>query len=177
MGRGSLAGPVVVCVASFDRIPDSEWVRDSKRLTAKRRRETARWLRQVCRTWVIVEVWPELIDRINILEATRLAMFSGVRAVAGPRSEVVIDHVEIADPGCPVHSLVKADACFFSVAAASILAKVHRDRIMVELGGENDLWSWSKNAGYGTLQHRRAIGRHGRSYLHRQSFRLSPVLP
>jgi len=177
VGRGSLAGPVVVCAAGFDRIPENPRVRDSKKLTAKQRVETERWLRGVCERWVIVEVWPELIDRVNILEATRLAMRSGVRAVAGAGCEVVVDHVELGEVGVPVHSFKKADATYFSVAAASILAKVHRDRIMADLGACDDLWSWSKKAGYGTLEHRRAIGRHGRSYLHRQSFRVSPVLP
>ena len=175
VGRGSLAGPVVICAAGFDRVPDNPMVRDSKKLTARRRRETAAWLRAVCARWVIVEVWPEVIDRANILEATRLAMLSGVRAIVGPGSEVVVDHVEIGDPGCPVQSFKKADALYFSVAAASILAKVHRDRLMVDLSADGDRWGWSRNMGYGTVEHRRAIDRHGRSYLHRQSFRASPV--
>lgn len=177
VGRGSLAGPVVVCAARFDRIPDSALIQDSKRLTAKRRREAAVLIRETSASWVILEVWQHLIDRINILEATRLAMRSSLRAMAEPGIEVVVDYVELGDLGLPIHSIKGADGMFFSVAAASILAKVHRDGIMAELDGAQDRWDWSRNMGYGTLNHRRAIGRYGRSYLHRRSFRVSPVLP
>jgi len=177
VGRGSLAGPVVVCAAKFDRIPKSPLVRDSKRLTAKKRREAAEFIRGHCSAWVVVEVWQELIDRINILEATRLAMRTGVRTLQEPGIEVVVDHVQLGDMGVPVQSLKRADDSFFSVAAASILAKVHRDEIMAELGALDDRWDWSRNMGYGTLKHRLGIGRYGRSYLHRRSFRVSPVLP
>lgn len=177
VGRGCLAGPVVVCAARFDRIPPSSRVRDSKQLTAKQRRELAEWIVTVCSAWVIVEVWQDVIDRINILEATRLAMRSGVLALADAGTEVIVDHVELGDVGVPVHSFKRADSGFFSVASASILAKVHRDEIMVELGARDDRWLWSSNKGYGTLAHRRAIGRYGRSHLHRRSFQVSPVLP
>ena len=177
VGRGSLAGPVVVCAARFDQIPESPRVRDSKRLTAKQRRETAVWIREICVSWVVVEIWQDLIDRINILEATRLAMRAGVKALAEPGIEVVVDHVELGDLGLPIHSFKRADDTYFSVAAASILAKVHRDGVMVELGILDDRWDWSRNKGYGTLNHRRGIGSYGRSYLHRRSFRVSPVLP
>ena len=177
VGRGSLAGPVVVCAARFDRIPRSSQVRDSKQMTAKQRRERAEWIVTICSAWVIVEVWQDVIDRVNILEATRLAMRSGVLTLADAETEVIVDHVELGDVGVPVHSFKRADSGFFSVASASILAKVHRDEIMVDLGARDDRWLWSSNKGYGTLAHRRAIGRYGRSYLHRRSFRVSPVLP
>jgi ribonuclease HII len=177
VGRGSLAGPVVVCAARFERIPPSSRVRDSKQLTANQRRELAGWIATVCSSWVILEVWQDVIDRVNILEATRLAMRSSVVALAHADAEVIVDHVELGDVGVPVHSFKRADSSFFSVASASILANVHRDEIMVELGARDDRWSWSSNKGYGTLAHRRAIGRYGRSYLHRRSFQVSPVLP
>ncbi|MEE4272632.1 MAG: ribonuclease HII [Thermoanaerobaculales bacterium] len=177
VGRGCLAGPVVICAARFETIPPSRWVRDSKKLTPRRRVETAAWLRGKCSDWVVVEVWQDLIDTINILEATRLAMESAVRALVSPGDEVVVDHVKLGDLGVPIHSIKRADASFFSVAAASIFAKVHRDGIMVRLALDDDRWEWSRNMGYGTTAHRRAIGRIGRSYLHRQSFRASPVLP
>ena len=72
---------------------------------------------------------------------------------------------------------MRADATFFSVAAASIVAKVHRDRLMVELDGRNPGWGWRQNKGYGTAEHRRALESAGRSYLHRKTFQWSPVLP
>jgi ribonuclease HII len=168
---------VVVCAASFDRIPESAWVRDSKQLSAWRRSATADWLRTVCRAWAVVEIWQETIDRVNIAEATRLAMRSAVTTVAVRGCRVVVDHVDLGDIGYPVRSTKRADSTYFSVAAASILAKVHRDQIMIDLSRDDDRWEWSRNKGYGTLSHRRAIGRFGRSYLHRRSFRISPVLP
>jgi ribonuclease HII len=73
--------------------------------------------------------------------------------------------------------MVRADATFFSVAAASVLAKVHRDRLMAELDARNPGWSWRRNKGYGTEEHRRALAGTGCSYLHRKTFRWSPVLP
>ena len=177
VGRGSLVGPVVVCAARFDQIPESSLIQDSKRLSPGQRREAAILIRETCVSWVILEVWQEVIDRINILEATRLAMRAGVKAMVKPGVEVVVDHVELGDLGVPISSFKGADETFFSVAAASILAKVHRDGIMAELDAKEDRWDWSRNMGYGTLSHRRAIGRYGRSYLHRRSFRVSPVLP
>jgi ribonuclease HII len=145
-------------------------------MTAAQRRQAAALIREICGSWVVVEVWQEVIDRVNILEATRLAMRAAVTALAGPGVEVVVDHVDLGDLGVPIHSFKRADSNYFSVAAASILAKVHRDGIMARLGDQDDRWDWSRNVGYGTLKHRRAIGRYGRSYLHRRSFRVSPVL-
>ncbi|MCK5376576.1 MAG: ribonuclease HII [Acidobacteria bacterium] len=177
VGRGSLAGPVVVCAASFSSIPDDAGVRDSKRLSARRRDEAAERLRSSCERWAVCEVWVELIDRVNILEATRLAMRAAARALVTPGAVVVTDHVDPGDVGCAVLSPKRADADYFSVAAASILAKVHRDGIMVELGGMDPRWAWERNKGYGTADHRKALQDLGPSSLHRRSFHWSPVLP
>jgi ribonuclease HII len=177
VGRGSIAGPVVVCAAAFGTIPRSDRIADSKLLSKAKRETAAVWLRQQTSSWVITEVWPEIIDRVNILEATRLAMAASIRILATPESEAVVDYVTVENVGIPVHSPQGADRDFFSVAAASILAKVHRDRVMMDLGRRDDRWDWFHNMGYGTEKHRVGIGRYGRSYLHRQSFRLLPVLP
>ncbi|MGD8440708.1 MAG: ribonuclease HII, partial [Holophagae bacterium] len=137
----------------------------------------AGWIRAQCACWVVVEIWRDVIDRINILQATRAAMRTAIRSLAGSGTEAVVDHVELGDLGVPVHSISGADDLYFSVAAASILAKVHRDHVMQELAAEDDRWRWSRNVGYGTQEHRLAIARFGRSYLHRRSFRLVRVLP
>ena len=134
VGRGALAGPVVVCAAAFDEIPEDSEVRDSKVLTHRRRHEIAARLRSGGARWVVCEVWPELIDRINILEATRLAMAAASRALVSPQSVVVTDYVDPGSLGYRVLSPRRADKDYFCVAAASIVAKVHRDRIMVDLG-------------------------------------------
>lgn len=177
VGRGALAGPVVVCAASFAAIPDDPGVRDSKQLTGNRRDEAASRLRASGARWVVCEVWVELIDKLNILEATRLAMRAAAGALVTPEAVVVTDYVDPGDLGCRVLSPKKADREYFSVAAASILAKVHRDRIMVDLGAEQPHWGWEMNKGYGTIAHRLALENCGPGALHRRSFRWSPVLP
>jgi len=177
VGRGALAGPVVVCAAAFAEIPDDGEVQDSKLLTPRRRESIAARLRGCGARWVVCEIWPELIDRINILEATRLAMAAAARTLMTPRSVVITDHVHLGDLGCQILSPKKADRDYFSVAAASIVAKVHRDRIMVDLGRQDPRWKWEQNKGYGTVDHRRALQNVGPGTIHRRSFGWSPVLP
>jgi len=177
VGRGSLAGPVVVCAAAFDSIPIDGRVQDSKLLTAAAREALVPSLMAAARGWAIVEIWNEVIDRLNILEATRLAMRAAVTAVADPGASVVVDAMDLGDLGLNCLNAVGADREWFCVAAASILAKVHRDRVMVDLALRHPEWSWDRNKGYGTAEHRQALDRRGRSFLHRQSFAWSPVLP
>ena len=177
VGRGALAGPVVVCAAAFEEIPDDGEVRDSKLLSPRRRDSIAARLRSGGARWVVCEVWPELIDRINILEATRLAMAAAARTLIAPRSVVITDYVNPGDLGCRILSPKRADRDYFSVAAASIVAKVHRDQIMVNLGRYDPRWKWERNKGYGTVDHRRALQNVGPGILHRRSFGWSPVLP
>ncbi len=177
VGRGALAGPVVVCATAFEEIPDDGEVRDSKLLTPLRRESIAARLRSCGARWVVSEVWPELIDRINILEATRLAMAAAARTLMDSRSVVITDFVNPGDLGCRILSPKRADRDYFCVAAASIVAKVHRDRIMVDLGRKDPRWKWERNKGYGTVDHRRALQNVGPGILHRRSFGWSPVLP
>ena len=176
VGRGCLAGPVVVCGVRFAAIARQPLVQDSKTLSARQREQAAEWVVRTCSDWVVLEVWVELIDRLNILEAVRLAMRTCVRALAVPGSVAVVDAVEVGEEHTDIHSPVGADATFFSVAAASIVAKVHRDRLMVELDARHPGWGWRRNKGYGTAEHRRALAESGRSYLHRKTFRWSPVV-
>jgi ribonuclease HII len=168
---------VVVCAAAFEEIPDAGEVRDSKLLSPRRRASIAVRLRSSGARWVVCEVWPELIDRINILEATRIAMAAAARTLIAPRSVVITDYVNPGDLGCRILSPKRADRDYFCVAAASIVAKVHRDRIMVDLGRQDPRWKWERNKGYGTVDHRRALQNVGPGILHRRSFGWSPVLP
>ncbi|MFV2073237.1 MAG: ribonuclease HII [Thermoanaerobaculales bacterium] len=177
VGRGALAGPVVVGAAAFTAIPKDPAIRDSKRLSPRLRTEAVGRLGTICANWLVCEVWVELIDRMNILEATRLAMGALARTLVQPGAVVVTDYVDPGNVGCPVLALKKADEEFFSVAAASIIAKVHRDRVMTDLGRYDPRWEWDKNKGYGTSEHRRALQQHGINSFHRRSFRWSPVLP
>ena len=175
VGRGALAGPVVVCAARFEAIPVDLRVQDSKLLSAKQRQECLERLVDQDARWAVCEISPKEIDRINILEATRLAMRAAALALSRPESFVVTDHVDPGDLGCPVISPTKADRDYFCVAAASIIAKVHRDRIMIELGRSDPRWGWETNMGYGTAQHRAALDRWPPTAHHRRTFCWTPV--
>ena len=177
VGRGSLAGPVVVAAAGFRSIDDQPLVQDSKRLSEKQREEAASWIRQHASCWTVVEVWVEVVDRINVREATRLGMVAAVRTLVAPDAVVVSDAMElgISDLACVVQP--RADAAYFCVAAASILAKVHRDGLLVELARSASQWGWEQNKGYGTRLHRQCLSKYGRHFLHRRSFKWTAVLP
>ncbi len=171
VGRGALAGPVVVCGVRFSQIPHHDGIRDSKRLSEKRRNLASLWVRKNSDAWAIVEVWPEVVDRVNILEATRRAMRAAVRSLKQPSDVVVVDAVKLGEGYEEVLSPFKADDHFFCVAAASNVAKVHRDALMVDLADAYPLWDWERNKGYGTRKHLGGVREHGRSCLHRRSFR------
>lgn len=177
VGRGALAGPVVVCAARLTSVPRDAGIRDSKTLTPSQREEAVARLWDTGVRWVVCEIGVELIDRLNILEATRRAMRAAALSLATPASVVVTDWVDPGDLGCAVLSPVRADGSYFSVAAASIIAKVHRDRIMVDLARRDPRWGWDRNKGYGTADHRSALDRWGRSPHHRLSFAWTRVLP
>ncbi len=176
-GRGALAGPVVVAGALFERIEDNPLIQDSKTLARTRREEGAAWVRGHAAAWGVVEVGVEVIHRVNILQATRLAMTALVRSLSRPGTVVVCDAVPPSDPTLAVLAPPGADRSYFCVAAASLLAKVHRDRVLAELGERWEGWGWERNAGYGTREHRLALDRRGRSFLHRRGFSWSSVLP
>ena len=104
-------------------------------------------------------------------------MSAAARALMTPQSVIVTDHVDPGQLECRVLSPARADRQYFCVAAASILAKVHRDRLMVDLGRQDPRWQWERNKGYGTVAHRRALEELGPGAIHRHSFGWSPVLP
>jgi len=177
VGRGALAGPLVVAGVRFTSIPENSGIRDSKKLTARRRESLVPWISRTAESMRLVEIWPWMIDRINILEATRFAMRRIVDQLVGDGDVVVVDAVDLGKGYERVLSPIKADDRFFSVAAASIVAKVHRDLIMKTLGQHDPEYDWKHNKGYPTLRHRKALGEIGPSPFHRRSFRRSPVLP
>jgi ribonuclease HII len=177
VGRGALAGPVVIGAVRITGFEEHPFVRDSKKLSRGRREQAAAWLRSQCDGWVVLEIWPETIDRFNILEATRRGMTAAVQSLCGPGSIVVTDAVSLTMDGLRVKSPVRADDRYFAVAAASILAKVHRDRLMVGLDCGRPDWGWKTNVGYPTAHHRKTLEKHGASYVHRRTFRVKPMLP
>lgn len=176
VGRGALAGPVVVAGVMLRRIPRQPLVQDSKRLSTPQREQAATWIREHAENWAVVEVGVELIDRLNILRATRVAMTSLIRCLDMAGGVVVTDGVVPSDGSLRVNAVAGADGQYFCVAAASILAKVHRDNLMRGLDRWNPAWGWRSNVGYGTTKHREVLSVSGRSFLHRRTFRWSRVI-
>ncbi len=182
-GRGCLAGPVVAAAV----IPDPErWIPgadDSKRLTPGARDRLAAVIRETAVAFAVVAVPAEIIDRINILEATRLAMRQALGQLSVRPDAVVVDAVTLEEfepasplePKRPCLALVKADAWSYAVACASILAKAERDRILVELDRDYPWYGLARHKGYGAPDHLAALARYGPSPLHRLTFR--SVLP
>lgn len=175
-GRGAWAGPVcaaavVLPLQDRDLLEVLEGVRDSKVLTPRRREELLPLVRDVA---VAVGVgWgePGEIDVWGIVPTTRLAMERAVAALGHQVDALLVDYLELPGLDLPQQSLPKADARCLSVAAASIVAKVERDTLMVALDEEYQGYGFAKHKGYGTRQHRAALARLGPSPIHRVSWR------
>ena len=170
-GRGPLAGPLVVAGVVFPVGYDSGEINDSKQLTEKKREELYGIIIRDALFYQIEIVEPEEIDRINILEADRQAM--GRIALAAPTDIVLTDAVDLYIDK-DLTSLIKGDTLSCSIAAGSILAKVTRDRIMVEYDKQYPEYGFAKHKGYGTKRHMEALRKYGATPIHRKSFR--PVL-
>lgn len=169
-GRGPLAGPVVAAAVVLDanRIPCG--IGDSKALTAKRRERLYDELLD-CAQVGVGEASVGEIDRINILRASHLAMIRAVDALPIRPGLVLVDGNMAPDWAWPCETLVGGDASCLSVAAASIVAKVVRDRLMLRLHEAHPQYDWASNMGYGTVTHRAALARFGPTPHHRRSFR------
>ena len=171
-GRGPLAGPVVAAAVILPaQLPDDLTLDDSKRLTARQREAAYGMIRRVARAYCTVAVGAARIDRINILCATLEGMASAVQRLRVQPQFVLVDGNQLPPLALPCRAVVKGDRTCNSIAAASILAKVARDRIMTAYGGRYPGWGFEGHKGYGTAAHREAIGRLGPSPIHRRSFR------
>lgn len=182
-GRGCLAGPVVAAAV----IPDPERLipgaDDSKRLSPALRTRLAAAIRETAIALAVVAVPAQVIDRINILAATRLAMRQAIARLAVRPDAIVVDAVTLQDvaeespssPRPPCFAIVKADAWSYAVACASIVAKAERDRMLVELDRDYPWYGLARHKGYGAPDHLAALARYGPSPLHRLTFR--SVLP
>jgi ribonuclease HII len=171
-GRGPLAGPVVAAAVILPTIVPPlllAQLDDSKRLAA-RRRETLFDIILACATVGVGRAEVAEIDRINILQATFLAMGRAAARLGCPVDHALVDGNQRPPLSCPVQCIVKGDGRSLSIAAASVIAKVTRDRIMVALAQAFPGYGWDHNAGYGTADHRAAILRLGPTPHHRLSF-------
>jgi ribonuclease HII len=175
VGRGPWAGPVVAAAVILkpdapDRVLDA--LDDSKRLTVKTREALAAAI-PVC-AWVgLGAASVAEIDRINILAASHLAMRRAVARLPQAPAACLIDGNRLPDLPCPAEAVVKGDGLSLSIAAASIVAKVARDRLMARLALRYPAYGWQKNAGYGTGEHQEALAVAGVTVHHRRSF--SPI--
>ena len=169
-GRGPLAGPVCAAAVILPRETVIEGLNDSKKLTDKKRRELYDVITQTAAAYGIAFASEQEIDEVNILQATFLAMERAMQKLAVRPQLALIDGNRARDFGLPVRTIVHADALSASVAAASILAKVTRDRLMEELDGEYPQYGFAVHKGYGTKRHYEALRAFGPCPIHRRTF-------
>ena len=172
-GRGAWAGPVVAAavILNFSEARSLRGVNDSKRLTARQRDKLYQVIVEHCLAYGIGQGSSEEIDAIGILPATRLAMLRAVQALQPQPDALIIDAVRLPQIARPQAVFNFADSISLSVAAASILAKVTRDRLLIELDARYPAYQFARHKGYGTRIHRAALQSVGPCAIHRQSFR------
>ena len=169
-GRGPLAGPVVAAAVIFDEKTDIPGVNDSKLLTEVKREELFEKIILKALSYSVAIINHDVIDKVNILNATMLAMEKAIVSLNIKPDLILVDGNRIFKSDIPVIPIVKGDGKSFSIAAASILAKVTRDRLMKDLANEFPIYSWDQNKGYPTSKHREVIKIYGPSPFHRKSF-------
>lgn len=170
VGRGPLAGPVV-CAAVIMPLNDViDGVDDSKKLSAKKRETLSGLIQKKAVAFNICRVEPEVIDEINILEATKLCMKNAVEGLSVKPDFVITDGNMTLDISIPQASIIKGDALSYSIGSASIIAKVHRDKLMDGYAIIYPGYGFEKNKGYGTADHIKAIKERGLCAVHRRSF-------
>ena len=170
VGRGPFAGPVVCAAVIMPEGDIIEGVDDSKKLSAKMRQKLSELIRQKAVAWAICRVEPQVIDDINILQATRLCMKNAVESLEIKPDFVLTDGNMTLDIDIEQRSIVKGDAQCYCIGAASIIAKVYRDALMAEYAAVYPGYGFEKNAGYGTAAHIAAIKAQGLTPIHRRSF-------
>ena len=169
-GRGPLAGPVVAAAVLLDPARPIAGLTDSKKLSAKRRERFDERIRAEALAFAIARVEPDEIDRINILQASLAAMVRAVAALPVAAQAVRVDGNRAPDFGVPAEALVGGDALDPAISAASILAKVDRDRLLVAMEDEYPGYGFAAHKGYGTRGHLEALTRLGPCPAHRRSF-------
>ena len=169
-GRGPLAGPVVAAAVILDPARPISGLNDSKKLSERRRDELALIIRAEALAWAVAEASVEEIDRLNILHASLLAMQRAVAGLAVRPERALVDGNRCPRLAIPVEAVVKGDGKIAAIAAASILAKTHRDALMRALAGEYPQYGFEKHMGYPTAAHFAALAAHGASPVHRRSF-------
>ena len=172
-GRGCLAGAVFAAAVILPLDFHDDKLNDSKQLTERQRDALRPVIENEATDWAVGMATPEEIDRINILQASFLAMHRAIAQLKTVPEHLLIDGNHFTPyPNIPHSTIVKGDGKYLSIAAASVLAKTHRDEYMKHLHNAHPEYAWNENKGYPTLSHREAIRLHGTTRYHRKSFTL-----
>ena len=172
-GRGCLAGPVYAAAVILPPDFENDLLNDSKKLTEKQRYKLRPLIEEQALAWAVVAVDNKEIDEVNILNASFLAMNRAVEKLKTVPEHLLIDGNRFRTKSqIPYTCMIKGDGRFYSIAAASVLAKTYRDDYMAEIHQEFPYYDWQKNKGYPTKKHRTAIKEHGATKYHRMTFRL-----
>lgn len=173
-GRGCLAGPVVAAAVILPSNYYHPLLNDSKQVSEKKRNILRPDIEKEAIAWGVAFVWPDVIDEINILNASILAMHKALDKLKIRPEAILVDGNKFKPyQDLPYECMIKGDARFANIAAASILAKTHRDEYMLKIHQEFPHYAWENNKGYPTKAHRAAIVKFGTSPYHRMSFRLT----
>ena len=171
VGRGALAGPVVAAAVILDpERPVPEGLDDSKKLTILQRQRIADEILQTAVAFAVGQVEPEEIDRINILQASRLAMLEALKQLDPCADYLLLDAVQLKEAELPQKSIIHGDSISASIAAASVIAKTYRDALMHSFHEVYPQYNFAKHVGYCTREHREALRTHGPCRIHRRSF-------
>jgi ribonuclease HII len=173
VGRGPMFGPVVAAAVMLPKNWKLAGLTDSKKLSEKKRNEYEPEIRATALCWAVAAVDVETIDRINIRRASLLAMRLAVQQLTESPDYLLIDGCDTIEWNCPQQSVIQGDSISLSIAAASVLAKVHRDRMLVELDSQFPGYGLASHKGYCCPEHFAALAKLGPTPLHRRSF--SPV--
>lgn len=175
-GRGCLAGPVVAAAVILPDDFEHELLNDSKQLTHKQREILRPFIEKHALAYAVAFIDEKKIDKINILQASILAMQTAIGKLKIQPNFIIVDGNKFKPyKDIPYETIVKGDAKYKSIAAASVLAKTYRDDFMLKIGEKHPEYFWHKNKGYPTKQHRAAIKEFGATKYHRMSFKLLPT--
>lgn len=173
VGRGCLSGPVVAAAVILDENFEQNLVNDSKKLNFKTRMDLDQYIKDHVKNYAIAELPPAFIDEHNILNASIYAMHRALDQLTVRPELILVDGNRFHPYNyIPHHCIIKGDSKMLSIAAASILAKNYRDRLMIQLHEEHPEYGWDTNFGYATRKHQEALIKHGHTKYHRLSFRL-----
>jgi ribonuclease HII len=173
VGRGPLAGPVVAGAVILPQKPAKSWIsqiRDSNDLTEKKREKLSDIIKEKAVAWGLGMVSPEEIDTRGIMQATRMAMMMAVEQLSSPPHFLLVDAIKLPDLKVPQHSVIRGDKLCLSIACASIVAKVTRDKMMADYDVSYPGYGFSKHKGYGTREHMLSLQKLGPCPIHRRSF-------